>query len=448
MAADGSETMTSETSIGTPPGSGSMAAMPAGDQLESLNTGDRAGFDTRRHLANAKEQARERRYDQFLIVDADAHHYEIESWPDIAKYIEDPVLRHRALGGGQAGTRKGTHHSLMLGPALDQSNSGRLVRYPRRTLEQPDTSETPRDVTLIRREMESIGIDYQIVFPTPMLELGMHPDTRIEPALSWAYTRWMTEEIMPHEPRIKTMVYLPFNNPEASLRAIETFGDRPGVVGFMVTAARYRPVHDNVYAPIYRALEERGLPLGFHAAIWAQDRMLEGVNRFLSAHALGFVMHNLVHLTNLVINGIPERFPKLKLLFIESGLAWLPFIMQRLDNEYMMRSNEAPLLKKLPSEYIRECFFTTQPMETHNKKALELTFEMINAKSQLLFASDYPHWDFDLPSTIYDLPFLSEQDKRAILGGNAARLFGLADPHARTSGEPENGQHPDGREQP
>ena len=57
--------------------------------------------------------------------------------------------------------------------------------------------------------------------------------------------------------------------------------------------------------------------------------------------------------------------------------------------------------------------------------ALETTFRMIKAETQLLYSSDYPHWDFDLPSTIYDLPFLSETAKRNILGGNAARLFGL-----------------------
>ena len=50
---------------------------------------------------------------------------------------------------------------------------------------------------------------------------------------------------------------------------------------------------------------------------------------------------------------------------------------------------------------------------------------VINAETQLVYSSDYPHWDFDLPSTIYDLPFLSETAKRNILGGNAIRLFNL-----------------------
>jgi hypothetical protein len=134
----------------------------------------------------------------------------------------------------------------------------------------------------------------------------------------------------------------------------------------------------------------------------------------------------MLHLTNWLINGMPERFPKLKTVWIESGLAWVPFLMQRLDNEFMMRTSDAPLLKRKPSEYIREMFFTSQPMEmVDNRKALEVTFEMINAETQLLYSSDYPHWDMDLPSVIYDLPFLTEQAKRNILGGNAQRLFKL-----------------------
>jgi len=100
--------------------------------------------------------------------------------------------------------------------------------------------------------------------------------------------------------------------------------------------------------------------------------------------------------------------------------------MQRLDNEYMMRTSDAPLLKKKPSDYMREMYYSTQPMElVDNREALEVTFKMINAESQLLYSSDYPHWDMDLPSTIYDLPFLDEKAKRSILGGNAQKLFNL-----------------------
>jgi predicted TIM-barrel fold metal-dependent hydrolase len=74
---------------------------------------------------------------------------------------------------------------------------------------------------------------------------------------------------------------------------------------------------------------------------------------------------------------------------------------------------------------MRDMYYSSQPMEIQDREAMECTFRMMDAENHLLYASDYPHWDFDLPSTIYDLPFLSEQAKRNILGGNAGRLFGL-----------------------
>jgi hypothetical protein len=105
--------------------------------------------------------------------------------------------------------------------------------------------------------------------------------------------------------------------------------------------------------------------------------------------------------------------------------------MQRLDSEYMMRTSEAPLLKRRPSEYIRDMYFTSQPLETSNMKLTQATMEAMNADTQLLFASDWPHWDFDLPNSITDLPFLGEDAKRNILGLNAARLFNLEVPKTK-----------------
>jgi predicted TIM-barrel fold metal-dependent hydrolase len=165
--------------------------------------------------------------------------------------------------------------------------------------------------------------------------------------------------------------------------------------------------------------------LSFHSGPnWAEP-IFKTCNRFLSVHALGFSWYNILHCTNWVINGLGERFPKLPVIWIEAGLAWVPFLMQRLDHEYMLRPSEAPLLKKKPSDYMRDMYYSSQPMEVVDLEALECTFRMINAETQLLYSSDYPHWDFDLPSTIYDLKFLSEKGKHNILGGTAARLFKL-----------------------
>jgi predicted TIM-barrel fold metal-dependent hydrolase len=176
----------------------------------------------------------------------------------------------------------------------------------------------------------------------------------------------------------------------------------------------------------YALLEEMGKPISFHAAYSWDDRALQMTNRFISVHALGFMWFNMIHMTNWVINGLPVRFPKLKVMWIESGLTWASGLMQRLDHSFMMRTSDAPLLREKPSHYMRQMFYSTQPMEIpEDKSVMEATFKMINAETQLVWSSDYPHWDFDLPSTIYDLPFLNETSKRNILGANAARLFGL-----------------------
>jgi predicted TIM-barrel fold metal-dependent hydrolase len=357
-------------------------------------------------------------------VDVDSHHYETEAFQEIAEYIEDPVLRAEAKYQGMA---RGGVTSI---DGSYQEMTGRVTRYPMRRREKtPPTIH--RDITLMRRWMDSMGVDMACMFPTPMLNIATCPRVDVETALARAYNQWLCDNVLALEPRLTSMLYLPFNDPDACLKMVDDFGERKGVIGFMVTATHYKSNNDNAYMKTYAALQERNLPLGFHAAYTWGDQSTRLMNRFMSVHALGFVWHNMVHMTNWLVNGMPERFPRLKTVWIESGLAWVPFLMQRLDNEYMMRSSDAPLLKRKPSDYMREMFYTSQPMEmVDNREALELTFKMIRADSQLLYSSDYPHWDMDLPSTIYDLPFLDEQAKRAILGGNAKSLFNLEPAYA------------------
>lgn len=384
------------------------------------------GRDTKEILGHARLQAAERGLDRFTIVDADSHHYENESWDEITEHFLDPVVKQMSQayinkGGGSRGA------SLMPVQLGNQDVSGRILRYGNYGAGRKNGAAGDRHPDTVKSldAMDMMGIDYSILFPTPMLALGMHPQVEVEVAISEAYSAWLLEDVLSAEPRIKTLLYLPFNDPEASLRLIERFGDHPAVVGFMVTSVRYRPVHDNAYAPIYKALSESKLPIAFHALFNWYEQSLSQLNSFLSVHALGFPFYNMVHLTNLVINGIPERYPDLKVIWIESGIAWLPFLMERLDHEYMMRTSEAPLLKQRPSDYMRQFFYTSQPIERSNPDFLEMAFKMIDADTQLLYASDYPHWDFDLPAVIYDLPFLDMKQKQAILGGNAVQLFGL-----------------------
>ena len=376
-------------------------------------------------LARAARQAAERGLDGYFIVDADSHIGDGLAWAEVLKFVENETVRDAAMffGGG-------TGRSAFLNdtPGLQHQHAGGRIPHGAHLREPIADKSVPREVALSRKAMDCMALDYQVFFPSALLFLGMHPQREIEAELATAYNRWIVENVLPHEPRMKAMLYLPFNTPDAAEATVKRFLGAPGVVGFLVTSTRYQPVHANEYMRLYAMLEEAGMPIGFHAHHNWQNEYTRHLNRFLSMHAISFVLSNMIHLTNWVINGLPVRFPKLKVLWIESGLAWLPFLMQRLDHEYLMRVSEAPLLDRLPSEYISQMYYTMQPMEATNLKLLEGTLEAIHADTQLLYASDWPHWDFDVPAKVFDLPFLDERAKRNILGLNAARVFNLPVP--------------------
>src|SRR6187551_185212 len=377
-------------------------------------------LNTSRLLAHARKQAQQRKFDDMLIVDVDSHHYENENFGEILPYMENDVLRQLTISG-----RAKARHSIVPGQMGYQDMGGRVTRYPMRASEKVEPGKL-RDIQLGERWMDAMSVDYSCLFPTGMLNIGMHPQKEMEVDLCWAYNRWVTEKVLPEAGgRMYSMLCLPFSDPAACVRQVETFGSRPGVTGFMVTTVRHLQVNDNAYMRLYSTMQERGLSLAFHSGPNWNEPVFRACNRFLSVHALGFTFYNILHLTNWVINGMGERFPKLPVIWIESGLAWVPFLMQRLDHEYMMRPSEAPVLKKKPSDYMRDMYYSSQPMEVQDRDAMEQTFRMINAETQLLYSSDYPHWDFDLPSTIWDLPFVSAKAKHNFLGGTAARLFKL-----------------------
>jgi len=381
--------------------------------------------DSHAILARARRQASTRKLDKYFIVDADSHIGDGAAWPEILAMIENEAVREAAFSFG-GGTGRGAF--LNDTPGLQWQSVGGRIPHGAGLKEPVEDKSVPREVALSRKAIESLALDYQVFFPNALLFLGMHPVREMEVELSTAYNRWIVEQVLPHEPRMKAMLYLPFNTPTAAEAMVKRFLGAPGVVGFLVTSTRYQPVHANEYMRLYAMLEEADMPIGFHAHHNWNNEYTRQLNRFISMHAISFVLSNIVHMTNWIINGLPERFPKLKVMWIESGLAWVPFLMQRLDNEYLMRVSEAPLLKRLPSDYMRDMFYTMQPMETSNLKLLEGTFEAIRAETQLLYASDWPHWDFDVPARVFDLPFLDDRSKRNILGLNAARLFNLEVP--------------------
>src|SRR5438445_6315723 len=218
-------------------------------------------LNTTRLLAHARKQAQQRKLDDVLIVDVDAHHYENECLDEFLPFMENDVLRQLTLGG----RGKGRGSIIPTNAVGFQEMGGRITRYPMRGSEKTAQGKL-RDVELGHRWMDALSVAYSCLFPTLMLAVGPHAVAEMEVQLCWAYNRWLTEKVLPEGGgRFYTMLTLPFSDPDACLRQVEAFGDRKGVGGFMVTTVRNNlAVNDNRYMKVYRAIEERGLVLSFH----------------------------------------------------------------------------------------------------------------------------------------------------------------------------------------
>src|SRR5262249_5085049 len=105
------------------------------------------------------------------------------------------------------------------------------------------------------------------------------------------------------------------------------------------------------------------------------------------------------HLVSLLCQGVFERFPELRFVFAEGGFVWAAEVLWRLDRNWKSLRDEVPWLKKVPSGYLGDHVrFTTQPFpEPARREHLVAILEAIEAERTLLYASDYPHWDYDDP---------------------------------------------------
>jgi len=131
-------------------------------------------------------------------------------------------------------------------------------------------------------------------------------------------------------------------------------------------------------------------------------------------------------IASLVLEGVFERYPELKIVMIEAGFGWMPPLGWRMDKNWKKLKSEVPHLKKAPSEYMREhIWVSTQPMEeTDTPEQLIDTMAWIGW-DKIMYASDYPHWDFDDPFMALP-PSLDEKTRNMILCENARALYRLA----------------------
>ena len=289
-------------------------------------------FDTTRHLAHAARQASERGFDKITIVDADTHHDETGSFRNMVDYIDSTVERQKARANTNEGRRPMIPHNISYADM-----GGRVQRFAARKLEKTPAN-VHRDITLTRRSMTAMGATFGVLYPTASMRLAIQPKKDWEYQLTLAYNRWVANDLLAQEPQIKGMLYLPLHHTSECLKMIEELGGKPGVAGCVVGSARYEKIQQRGMMKILAAMQERGMVLAFHGMANWEEPNLNAIPYWGAAQAIGVPQSNMVHMTNWLMSGMPERFPKLKVLWCESGVAWAHYLMQRLDAMYLMRA--------------------------------------------------------------------------------------------------------------
>lgn len=344
-----------------------------------------------------------------MIVDVDAHY--LEDFVLLADYLPEPMRTKLA---------KIPRHRVLPASTGDRFIQGRIHRND---IHYPEKYSTPEEIPVI---MKFLGVEISVQLPNRMLALSSTCQRNLAVALAKGYAAYMVDQVVDPGRGIYAMIVAPLQDPKAAAEIIYEYGSHPGMSAVcLITAGIEPPLGDFRYDPIYRAAQDIQLPIIYHSSgSGIDDFLINGFQQFLETHTLGFVFYNMATIVSMVVQGVPERFPDLKFGFLESGIFYVPMLMYRLDSEYKKRRSEAPLLTRLPSEYMLEFFYGTQPLEDPpHVKHLESVFEMMDGTHTLIFGTDYPHWDFDMPRVITDLPFLNDTDRANILEGNAVRLF-------------------------
>jgi predicted TIM-barrel fold metal-dependent hydrolase len=297
------------------------------------------------------------------------------------------------------------------------------------TLERKRTVASPDEMAA---DLRQLGIDVAVLFPDCLLMHALIKPPQYALALAEAYNRWLTELWLADDHALVGAILAPHQDPELAAAEIRRYAQHPLVKAVYLPTCAVDPLYGNRrYDPVYGAAEECGLPVVLHSVATISPTYPFNVQGFETIFAVHILSHGIAMVANLVSmieTGVPVRFPRLKIAFTEGGLGWVPWIAMRMDKEYVERRRDVPFLAERPSHYMRNMFYATQPIEEPERMAdVAALLNLFDGENCVVFASDWPHHDFDHPDKILQIPVPLET-QRKIMGANAARLLGLEIP--------------------
>ncbi len=341
------------------------------------------------------------------IVDTDIH---LTTPPtEIAAYADAPHSEYLQAPGVQ-----------LKSPGWDPTLGGKIEE---RELRSPEQVEAEL--------VEEFHVDYPLL--NAFVNLSRLSQTETAVHLQRACNDMLLDRYL-DDFDFKGLATVQTQRPAAAADELDRIGNEDGIVGVFLTSTgpspplgdpeydiMYEAMADNDLTPVYHGATNSGFDIGF-------PKQNAEFNKFIEAHLNAHLWSQTMTLTSTLSHGLPEKFPELEFVMLEAGIGWVPYMMFRMNKEFAMRRSEVSLLDQQPEEYIRErYYFATQPLgEPRDPTHLQQLIEMVGVDS-LMFASDYPHWDFDHPTELstYLQTTFSPEERAQVLAGNANEVFGL-----------------------
>jgi predicted TIM-barrel fold metal-dependent hydrolase len=352
------------------------------------------------------------------VIDCDVHQ-NFNSLQDLLPWI-DPPFRPYLERGGYTGYQLPNYPWVHVGGFM----MGDSV---------PENGGVPgSDYDTLRRQLlDAHEVEYAILTGEDILNVSCMPHPQLAAAIATAYNRWLIDDWLPRDERLKGSMVVATQDAERAAAEIRAVGDHPDVVQIIVGGGAVSGYGDPRFLPIWQAATDMGLPVAVHVGG-------EGLGITPPPSATGYPAyyaewHTLLptvvqsHLVSLICHGVFERLPEMRLVIVETGVAWLPGLLWRLEANWKALRAEIPWVKRPPSEIVAEqCWFTTQPLEQPARgRYLHQVLETIDGlQDRLMFATDYPHWDFDTPRLVERR--LPKEWRAKAMSENARGLYGLA----------------------
>jgi predicted TIM-barrel fold metal-dependent hydrolase len=352
----------------------------------------------------------------FGVVDADGHINEPEA--RLLEFLEPPYCHqlHPSLPDHQGTVYPTNALAPKLTAGFDPTLGGRLgsngpVGFP-----------TPADWL---RAMDEGGLEMTVLYPTTLLGYSAIVDPDYLVALTRAYNTYVYEDWLKVSPRFRAVALMPLLDVEESVKELRRAVVDLGFSGAFFPAVGFGLLGEKRLHPLYAEAERLGCLIAVHGGHATAEYMR--YTRFIQRHTIGFPVSNIMQMTHMTYEGVFELFPTLRVAYLEAGCTWVPYMLNRMDEEWEKRgAEEAPLCRQKPSTYIK-----SDRVFVHAESGEDLLPQVlaILGDNSLVYASDWPHWDHEYPQSLEHLwqrTDLSEAQKRAILADNARTMYGLS----------------------